>query len=441
MKTLYGWGRYPKIKANIVYPNSIEELTRIIKNKPGSLIARGNGRSYGDASINKNLTVSTLKLNKFINLDNKKGELIIQAGVLFADIIDICLPKGWFPYVTPGTKFITVGGAIASDIHGKNHHLEGSFGNFVNWFEIIDINGKLQRCSNLENKNLFDLTIGGMGLTGIITKCSINLRKVQSGWIKQKIVINKNLNETINSFESFNDSLYSVAWIDCLSSGKNLGRSVLMLGEHALNEDLVSDQELFPKQKKQILSLLFNLPSFVLNNITVKIFNKFYYFISSLKSIKNTTDWDSYFYPLDSIKNWNRLYGKKGFFQFQCILPIDKSFQGYSDILKVIQNNSSGAFLAVLKKFGKGNAFLSFPEEGFTLALDFKINKKNLSMVKLLENIVIKNGGKFYLSKDATLSSKTFKDSSVDIENFLNLVQKKSKGIEFSSELSKRLEI
>tara|TARA_B100000780_G_scaffold97560_1_gene68048 strand:+ start:5937 stop:7262 length:1326 start_codon:yes stop_codon:yes gene_type:complete len=441
MKTLHGWARYPKAQVNIVYPDNIKEVVDILSSKPGSFIARGNGRSYGDASFNKNLTISMIKCNKFISLNTQTGELIAQSGVLIADIIDTCLPKGWFPFVTAGTKFITLGGAIAADVHGKNHHIEGSFGHFVNWFELIDIDGIIKKCSREENKELFELTLGGMGLTGVITKCSLRLRPVESGWITQKTILNNNLSETLKSFDNNANSLYSVAWIDCLAKGGKSGRSVLMLGEHASSDDLNSNKVIFPVKKRQIFSFFFDLPSFLLNNITVGIFNQFYYLVNMVKSKKSQVDWDTYFYPLDSIKNWNRLYGKKGFFQFQCILPSSKSHQGYSDILQIIQKNSSGSFLAVLKKFGKGNNFLSFPMEGYTLALDFKVNVINLKMVSMLNDIVVKNGGRFYLAKDATLTPELFKKSNVNVTDFKNKVKKIGDGIEISSELSRRLNI
>lgn len=441
MKTLHGWGRYPKARVNILYPENIKEVIDILNSKPGPFIARGNGRSYGDASFNKNLTISMLKFNKFISLNTETGELIAQSGVLISDIIDNCLPRGWFPFVTAGTKFITIGGAIAADVHGKNHHIEGSFGHFVNWFEIIDIDGAIKRCSKEENKELFELTLGGMGLTGIITKCSLRLRPVESGWITQKTVINYNLHETLKSFDNNNNSLYSVAWIDCLARGSKFGRSVLMLGEHTSSNELNSNKNIFPVKKRQMFSFFFDMPSIFLNNITVGIFNQLYYLANIVKSKKTQVDWDTYFYPLDSIKNWNRLYGKKGFFQFQCIIPSNKSFQGYSDILEIIQKNSSGSFLAVLKKFGKGNNFLSFPMEGYTLALDFKVNDINLKMVSILNDIVIKNGGRFYLAKDSTLSPELFKKSNANVSDFKNRVKKIGDGIEISSELSRRLNI
>ena len=231
MKNLSGWGRFPKFYTKELTPKSESQLFEILTNNK-SFIPRGNGRSYGDSAVNKNITINMTKMNKFLSWNQNSGELIAESGVLIADIIQTFLPKGWFPFVTPGTKFVTLGGAIACDVHGKNHHKEGSFGNYVNWIEIVIGNNKIIKCSPSKNSKLFHWTIGGMGLTGIIIRCSIKLKKVESGWISQKNIINKNLDETIKSFYEHEDSTYSVAWIDCFASGNSFGRSILMLGEH-----------------------------------------------------------------------------------------------------------------------------------------------------------------------------------------------------------------
>ena len=406
MKNIYGWGRYPKVRAKELFIHSESELLEILK-KRNFFIARGNGRSYGDSAINKELTLNMTKFNKFIHWDESSGELIAQSGVLLSDIIDIFLAKGWFPFVTPGTKFVTLGGAIASDVHGKNHHIAGSFGKYVNWIDLINNNNEIVRCSLSENKELFNWTIGGMGLTGIILRASINLRKIESGWIEQRNIVNSNLSETLSSFYKYKKSDYLVAWIDCLSSGKSLGRSILMVGEHCRNIKFKNKSKLYPKRKKQKISLFFDFPSFLLNNKSVSLFNNLYFNINKNKNLQ-FVDWDKYFYPLDSIGSWNKLYGKKGFFQFQCLLSEDISLKGYEIILKKIQNKSSGAFLAVLKYFGEGNTNLSFPKKGFALALDFKATKKNIELGKELNNIVNDLGGSIYLAKDALLNKKQF---------------------------------
>ena len=409
MNVISGWGRYPRFPATEVFPGSKEELLKILESHSNSYIARGNGRSYGDPSVNQNLTVNMTKFNKLLEWDPQNGNLIAESGVLISDVIKFLMPEGWFPFVTPGTKFVTLGGAIACDIHGKNHHCEGSFGNYVNWLEIIDSENKIIRCSAEENADLFFWTIGGMGLTGVIIKCSIKLKKIENGWISQRKIVNNNLEETLNSFYENEDSTYSVAWIDCLGKKENFGRSILILGEHAKYSEASSRPLMFPRQIKQYLSVPCELPSFFLNNISISIFNSIYFYLNRVKKF-SIVHWDRYFYPLDAIKNWNKMYGKKGFFQFQCVLPLETSQKGYTEILKTIQKESSGSFLAILKKFGKGNGYLSFPSEGFTLALDFKISAKNIDAAKQLTQIVSNYNGVIYLAKDALLSPSDFTD-------------------------------
>lgn len=433
MNELSGWGRFPKIQTRELIPKSESELIEILRHCE-SYIPRGNGRSYGDSAINNNLTITMTRMNRFLRWNQESGELVAESGTLIADIIDTFLPKGWFPYVTPGTKFVTLGGAIACDVHGKNHHKEGSFGNYINWIEIINEKNEVIKCSPSENSELFHWTIGGMGLTGIIIRCAIQLKKVESGWIKQNTIVNNNLKETLQSFYDYQDATFSVAWIDCLATGKSFGRSILMIGEHAKEDELYAKTIIYPKRKNQKISLPFDGPSFLLNNFTVSLFNKLYF---NLKKNRQSSyvDWDTYFYPLDSIGDWNRMYGKRGFFQFQCVLPKEYSEDGYTKILSTIQNKSSGSFLAVLKDFSSGNGHLSFPREGLTLALDFKASKKNIAVGKELIDIVNDLGGSFYLAKDAIMDAAQFKQS-YDKDEFLMY-----RNSSINSEQSTRIEL
>jgi len=433
MKEISGWGRFPKIKTKEMMPQFESELIKILKTN-NSYVPRGNGRSYGDSAINKNLTINLTQMNRYLHWDSENGDLIAESGVLIADIVNTFLPRGWCLHVTPGTKFVTLGGAIACDVHGKNHNKEGSFGNHVNWIEIINEKNEVIRCSPDENSEIFYWTIGGMGLTGFIIRCSIKLKKVESGWIKQKTVVNMNLNETFQSFYESQDSTYSVAWMDCLSSGKSFGRSILMLGEHAQKNEVPKKSVTYPKRKDQKITVPFDAPSFLLNNSTISLFNQFYFNLSK-KNQTSLVDWDTYFYPLDSIGKWNRMYGKRGFFQFQCLLSSNLSKKGYAKILSTIQNKSSGSFLAVLKYFGSGNGHLSFPKEGFSLALDFKASRKNIEVGKELADIVNDFGGSFYLAKDAILKDYQFKKS-LNKDGFL-----KHRNSSINSEQSKRIKL
>ena len=433
MKELSGWGRFPKIQTREMIPQFESELIKILQlNK--SYIPRGNGRSYGDSAINKSLTINLTRMNRFLEWNNESGDLIAESGVLIADIVDTFLPRGWCLHVTPGTKFVTLGGAIACDVHGKNHHKEGSFGNHVNWIEIVNEKNEVIRCSHDENSEIFKWTIGGMGLTGVIIRCCIKLKKVETGWINQKTIVNSNLNETLKSFYENQDSTYSVAWMDCLSTGKSFGRSILMLGEHAKKNEINAKSVVYPNRKNQKFTVPFDAPSFLLSNFTVSLFNKLYFNLS--KNNKSSyVNWDTYFYPLDLIGDWNRMYGKRGFFQFQCLLSSKLSKKGYTKILSTIQNKSSGSFLAVLKYFGPGNGNLSFPKEGFSLALDFKASKKNLLVGKELSDIVNDLGGSFYLAKDAILKDYQF-NPSLNEDEF-----QKYRNISINSEQSNRLKL
>ena len=293
---LGGWGRYPLIETKLKSPSSIEELVKEISNK--NLIARGNGRSYGDSAINKSNTISMKKFNRVIEFNDDTGLLVTESGILLSEIIDSFLPKGWFPMVTPGSKFVTVGGMVACDVHGKNHHKEGSFGDYIEWLEIITTNGEIKRCSKKENTELFNWTIGGMGLTGVIINVAFYLRPVSTSWIKQKIITAKNIDHVFDIFEKTFDSTYSVAWIDCLSRKNKLGRSLVILGEHANLTDLKANMKskpLFVKNKSKF-KVPFFFPSFLLNSFTIKIFNSLYYFLGSLKKGYKIIDYDTFFY-------------------------------------------------------------------------------------------------------------------------------------------------
>ena len=323
---LSGWGRYPVLEARTHRPRSVEALRQRVLSEP-SLIARGNGRAYGDSAINASATIETRHLNRMVAFDQDTGQLIAEAGVLLGDVIATFLPRGWFPLVTPGSKFVTLGGAIAADVHGKNHHKDGSFRSCVDWIDIMGPDGEVRRCSSDDNPTMFDHTLGGMGLTGVILRAAIRLRPVETAWIQQTTIAAPDLQTAMAAFDAAQDATYSVAWIDCLGTGRNLGRSLVMLGEHATRSDLSAKKARAPFQikPKRKVSIPTDFPAFTLNSLTVRAFNALYYWAGARKSGVQLVDWDSYFYPLDAILGWNRIYGRKGFAQFQCVLPLDRS--------------------------------------------------------------------------------------------------------------------
>jgi FAD/FMN-containing dehydrogenase len=439
-ENISGWAKFPISKAKIITPTTIEQLKEIISSE--KVIARGNGRSYGDSAINEKNTICMKNFNKFLSFDKETGVIVVESGVLLSEVIDALLSKGWFPLVTPGSKYVTIGGMVACNVHGKNHHKDGSFDSSLEWIEIINYEGKILKCSRHANEDLFNWTIGGMGLTGIITKVAFRLRKVTSSWIKQKTIVTKNFEDSIRVFEENLDSTYSVAWIDCLAKKKNLGRSLVMLGEHIEDHNLPDDKKTNPffTKKKIKIRIPFHFLSFTLNFFTVKIFNSLYYFLKLLSGKDKIINWDSYFYPLDGLLDWNKIYGKKGFAQFQCVIPLQNAKTGIREILETTSSKNSGSFLAVLKRFGKQNSNISFPMEGYTLALDFPINNKNLRLLDELDEIVLKNNGRFYLAKDSRMRSEVFKKSDKRIEQFIKFKNTQIKN-KFVSMQSERLKI
>ena len=452
-----GWGRYPKIESECLYPNlpglvnpivskmfANQTLSSIQSHKDDShpqptghpeFIARGMGRSYGDSSLAKH-TLHTTKLDHFLTFDEQTGVLTCEAGMSFAEILRIFIPQGWFLPVTPGTQFITVGGAIASDVHGKNHHLDGSFSQHVLSFTLCLANGENVECSLNQNRELFLATCGGMGLTGVILFATFKLIPIKSAFIEETTYKTANLAETLAKFEEHDSATYSVAWIDCLAKGNQLGRSLLMLGEHAAK----SAQTPLTVAKPSKLNMPLDLPSFTLNSLSVKAFNTLYYGKVFNQHSQRITHYAPYFYPLDSIQNWNRMYGKNGFVQYQFVIPKSAGLVGLSQILSMIADSKRGSFLAVLKVFGQGNDnYLSFPEEGYTLALDFKMDSSLLAFLDRLDEVVLSYGGKLYLTKDARMSEQTFKQSYPQWETFQEIRHKYNAHKVFNSLQSIRL--
>jgi decaprenylphospho-beta-D-ribofuranose 2-oxidase len=397
------WGNFPTVEKEVKSEESYSKIKNYINNT-NDIIARGNGRSYGDAALAEHI-FSTKKLNKFISFDRINGILECEAGVMLSDILEVSVPQSYFLYVTPGTKFITVGGAIASNIHGKNHHLEGSFCECVIEFNLINERNEILKCSPKENSEIFWSTIGGMGLTGIILNAKFQLKRIETSFIRQESIKAENLDEIFNLFEDSKDWTYTVAWIDCLQKGKNIGRSIIMRGEHALLNEIPQNLLNQPLEIKKKFSptIPFFFPNFILNNLSVKIFNYFYYTKQRTKTLRNFIDYETFFYPLDSIKDWNKIYGKAGFIQYQMVIPKENGKEGMHKILETIAKSGNGSFLAVLKLFGKSNkeAYNSFPMEGYTLALDFKVNKNLKKLVQKLDDIVESYGGRIYLAKDS----------------------------------------
>ena len=430
---LLSWGNYPKIESKVFDLNDTNKLKTTIQNHI-DFIPYGNGRSYGDSALSKNI-IRVKPHNLFLNFDESKGLLYAQAGVLLSELLKVFVPKGWFLKVTPGTKLITIGGAIASDVHGKNHHIEGCFSECVEMFHIMLPNGEIVKCSKQENYELFKATCGGMGLTGVILDAKISLKRINSKYINQITLKTKNLKETFESFEMYKSTPYSVAWIDCTAKGNKLGKCILMMGDFANDGNL-------DYQLKKKFNIPFNFPMFILNTLTVKAFNWLYYGKVRKKLSKKKVEIDTFFYPLDAIDNWNRIYGKNGFTQYQFILPKKTSLKGLEEILKSISDSGKGSFLAVLKLYGPSNEnYLSFPLEGYSLALDFKIDKGLFELLDKLDSIVLKYKGRIYLTKDCRVDKTVFEQGYPQIDKFRAFRMKYKMNNKFNSLQSKRVGI
>lgn len=422
------WGNFPIVEKEMKSEDSFRKIKEFVQNH-NEVIARGNGRCYGDASLGEHI-FSTKKLNKFISFDRLNGIIECESGVLLSDVLEISVLQGYFLYVTPGTKLISVGGAIASDVHGKNHHSEGCFSEYVLDFKLMTENGDIIICSKEENSEKFYATIGGMGLTGIILSARFKLKNIETAYIRQESIKAENLDEIFRLFDESESWTYTVAWIDCLQKGKDIGRSILMRGEHAFAHELPQKFSKNPLRLKKKFSptVPFYFPGFVLNALTVKLFNLLYYKRQTKKEVKNIIDYETYFYPLDAVNDWNKIYGKSGFIQYQMVIPKENGKEGMKKILETIANSGNGSFLAVLKLFGKNNpeAYNSFPIEGYTLALDFKVNSKLKKLVEQLDQTVQDFGGRIYLTKDSmSKSSLTDYLKNVESSKFVSLQHKR----------------
>lgn len=427
---LSGWGNYPRIEVRKLTARGRAEAIAATAAEP-SLIARGKGRAYGDAALNRAATLSLAPSNRMLAFDEATGRLTCEAGVTLAEILDVFVPRGWFPPVTPGTKFVTIGGMIASDVHGKNHHGAGSFGEHVESLELALADGSVVTCS--PGEELFAATCGGMGLTGVILTATFQLMPIESAFIRQDTRRAANLAEAVAVLESSAHWTYSVAWIDCLARGAELGRSLIFLGEHA-----TQDQARGAKAKTgRALAVPIDAPAWALNRYTVSAFNAAYYGVERPKSA--IVSYVPYFYPLDAIHDWNRLYGRAGFVQYQCVLPKGAALAGMTLLLERIARSGRASFLSVLKQFRAQDGLLSFPMEGLTLALDFAVDRKTLALLDELDAIVADHGGRIYLTKDARWSAERLRQGYPRLDEFLAIRRRVDPAGKFSSLLSQRL--
>ncbi len=401
------WGRYPQLAPRQVIPVFWRSEMPDLASLETSILPYGYGRSYGDSCLNEGgITLDVSHLRRFLAFDEERGLLRCEAGVALGEILELIVPRGWFLPVTPGTKFVSVGGAIANDVHGKNHHRAGTFGCHVTQFELLRSTGERLTCSWEENVDLFHATIAGLGLTGVILWAELQLKRIPGPYIDMQRIRFTSLKEFQELAEgSEQDFEYTVAWVDCFACGSELGRGFFTRGNHSIR------QAFRPLAAKRALTIPVDLPSFALNTFTLKAFNAVYYRVQKEKLIARTVPYSPFFYPLDSIYHWNRMYGKRGFFQYQCIVPYRDGYEVMKEILERISRSGEGSFLAVLKTFGDAPSpgLLSFPRPGLELALDFaNQGKKTLRLLDVLDTLVRHSGGTVYPAKDARMSSESF---------------------------------
>ncbi|MDC0955999.1 FAD-binding oxidoreductase [Candidatus Pelagibacter sp.] len=429
-KRISGWGRNTASDANISFPKNLKELKKEIKK---NCIARGLGRSYGDSSIQPKKTIVTTKLNNIINFNEKTGILESECGVSIKQLNQFIINKGWFLPVTPGSKNITLGGMIAANVHGKNHHKVGSFGKYVISFKILDNKNRLISCSKTKNNKLFKYTIGGMGLTGVIFSSKIKLKKIFSDVIYEEKIKCDNLKETLANINKSKNWEYNVSWIDTSSSNKEIGRSIVSRGHFQKTKK----KDIFNYSTKEIFTLPNIFPFSLMNRFMIKILNTLYFNLS--RTGKNLTSIDNFFYPLDKIKNWNNVYGKKGFISYQCSVPYKNAYKSIFEILMTMKKYKAYSFVSVLKSMKKKDFPLSFGQNGFTLVFDFPNYKDIAIILNKVNDIVLKYNGKIYLAKDSIISKKKFKDLHSEFYNREFISLRKKSNYFFNSLQSKRL--
>lgn len=419
-----GWGRYPAPEScRVVRPDMMRE----IELPEDQFIARGLGRSYGDAAMNRDrYVISMERLNRFLAFDGEHGIVTVEAGVTLEEVLEYFIPRGWFLPVTPGTKYVTVGGCVACDVHGKNHHRDGSFGEHVNRIKLMLADGSIVKCGPKEHPEIFWATVGGMGLTGLILEVTFRLIPIRSSFMNVCYRLTQNLDDTLKQLKEADEENYSVAWID----GFSPGRGVLMFAEHASFESL-------EVRNTDPITLPWGAMGKCFNPYSMRVFNMLYYFLYRNKQGRQIIDYNHYFYPLDGVNQWNRIYGKKGFLQYQCVFPHDRAKEGIQTLL----SQGLNPYLIVIKCFGKGNpGYLSFPMEGVTIAMDLPNQGPTLfEKLKRLDRVVLGLGGRIYLAKDACLEPEVFERMYPRLEEWLKVKESVDPQWRIQSDLSKRL--
>lgn len=433
--TSSSWGKLPIVAPARVIRGDwrLQPLPELVADD--SLLPYGAGRSYGDSCINSDGSqVSTRQLNRFIHFDSQAGVLCCEAGVTLDEILQLIVPQGWFLPVVPGTRHITLGGAIANDVHGKNHHHAGTFGCHVRSLELLGSDGSRTPCSPAENSGLFSATIGGLGLTGLITFAEVGLVAISSSVMLSENVPFSSIQHFVQLSEDSASWDYTVAWVDSLAKGKHFGRGILTRSKHA--ED---NSGLALASQKVLPGLPLTPPFSLVGNLSVTLFNRLYHYLQARKTGLREGHYQPFFFPLDSLANWNRIYGSAGFYQYQCVVPHEGGVAAIERLLGAIARSGQGSFLAVLKVFGDilSPGMLSFPRPGLTLALDFpNRGETTLRLFEALDETVLACGGALYPAKDARMPATLFSAGYSQLDLFREHVDPK-----FSSAFWRRVQI
>lgn len=419
MTVLTGWGRYPRFPSQVVEPTDYG-AAQLLTPLHAGLIARGAGRAYGDAAIGEQVTLSTVGFDRIRSFDARTGLMRAEAGVVLADIIDVAMARGHFPPVVAGTQFVTLGGMIAADVHGKNHHRDGGFGDHVEGITLLLPDGSIVHCTAHQNAALLAATIGGMGLTGTILDATFRLRPIECGWMRQMTLVANNIGAALDILHQHRDASYSVAWVDCLARDSALGRSLIFTAEHASRGEVQAlGLDPFPARARARLSVPIDCPQILLSRMSVALFNELYFRVSAGKAeLRRLVPWESFFFPLDGIGAWNRIYGREGFLQYQCVVPPSAAHETLSGVLDRLSRFGSASFLSVLKQLGAAHGDLSFPMDGYTLALDLPLRDGVFKLLDELDKLVVAAGGRLYLAKDARQSRATFDRTYPGLERF-----------------------
>lgn len=434
--TLAGWGRVRQAESHVARPERLSELQGALAAASGPVIGFGGGRSYGDAALNgRGETLLTTRLDRFLSFDERTGELVAEPGVTWGDLLDQFLPRGFMAPVTPGTAFATLGGGIANDVHGKNQETAGCIGDHVNWLDILTASGEVVRTSRDHHPDLFRATLGGLGLTGIITALSLTMTRVPGSMAMVEARRLPDLDATLDALTGPHpDQPYRVAWIDALAGGRGLGRGIL--------EAAGPVEGFVPERRVPARSLPVDLPGFVLGTAGVKAFNALYWRRVPAAGRQSPVPWRQFLYPLDRILHWNRLYGRQGFHQFQCVVPHQGGPDAIRKLLEAFGRAGRASFLAVLKAMGRpGAGDLSFAMPGLTLAVDIPNRSGVEELLRELERITLDAGGRAYLAKDSALSAEGFRAMYPDLPRFRETLDRWDPAGRFDSDLARRLRI